>query len=108
MEVLYHTPVSLTPHPKADFCLLLVSTSNNAPEADDDDLVCQHEVSDKRENERLRNEGRKMKLIYEMIRKLECGYFFKGHDSTKVRTLAREERRDRGGGKQRSFGKVWC
>lgn len=96
MEVLYHTPVSLTPHLKADFCLLLVSKSNNAPEADD--LVCQHEVSDNRENERLRIRGRKMKLIYEMIRKMKSGYFFEGHDSTKVRTLAREERRDRGGG----------
>ena len=103
MEVLYHTPVSLTPHLKAYFCLLLVSKSNNAPEADD--LVCQHEVADNRENERLRIRGRKMKLIYEMIRKLKSIYFFEGHDSTKVRTLARgkrqearEERRDRGGG----------
>ena len=33
-----------------------------------------------------------MDMIYEMIGELISGYFFEAHDSTKVRTLAREKR----------------
>ena len=49
-------------------------------------------MSDNRGKERLRIRGRKRTLIYEIIRKLIGGYFFEGHNSTKVRTLALEER----------------